>query len=57
MAEHPNIDTAWVTLNRACNLRCRWCYAAGTGYKAGDDMSFELFCEIINLSASSACGR
>ncbi|MBO7674253.1 MAG: radical SAM protein [Atopobiaceae bacterium] len=49
MAKHPDIDTAWVTLNRACNLRCRWCYAASTAYGAGDDMPFELFRGIIDL--------
>ena len=43
------IKNAWVTLNRACNLRCRWCYAAKTGYRAADDMPFELFCEIVDL--------
>ena len=49
MANHPDIDIAWVTLNRACNLRCRWCYATGTGYGAGDDIPFELFRKILDL--------
>lgn len=31
----------WLTTNRACNLRCKWCYAADTGFKPSDDMPFE----------------
>lgn len=32
------IKQAWITLNRQCNLRCRWCYARGTNYVGADDM-------------------
>jgi len=28
----------WLTLNRACNLRCEWCYAKHTGYRQADSM-------------------
>lgn len=28
--------TAWLTINRACNLRCVWCYAKMTEFKGGD---------------------
>ena len=30
--------TAWLTLNRACNFRCPWCYAEGTGYSKKDNL-------------------
>ena len=28
-----NAKVGWLTLNRACNNRCEWCYAQGTGFK------------------------
>lgn len=34
--------TAWLTINRACNLRCQWCYAQMTGFEHKDDMSLQL---------------
>jgi radical SAM protein with 4Fe4S-binding SPASM domain len=37
--ERPPL-TAWLTINRACNLRCVWCYAKMTGYKK-DTMTLE----------------
>ena len=49
MVKHPEIDIAWVTLNRACSLRCRWCYAANAGYRADDDMPLDLFRQIVDL--------
>jgi len=32
---------SWLTVNRVCNLRCRWCYAEATDYHP-EEMSFEL---------------
>lgn len=34
--------SAWVTVNRACDMRCKWCYAASEGYVKDSDMSPEL---------------
>ena len=31
----------WITLNRACNLRCKWCYAQDTKFSLLDDMELE----------------
>lgn len=41
--EHNRIKpgVAWLTVNRVCNLRCKWCYAEGTNYRP-DKMSLEL---------------
>ncbi len=40
---HPiNPTVAWLTVNRKCNFRCRWCYAEGTAYKTESDMSLEM---------------
>lgn len=40
---------AWLTLNRACDMRCKWCYAASTGYVAGSDMKLELAKKLVLL--------
>jgi len=39
LSEHPTC--MWLTLNRECNLRCKWCYAQGTGYNSQRQMSLE----------------
>lgn len=31
----------WLTVNRVCNLRCKWCYAAADGFQAADTMTIE----------------
>ena len=33
-----NYKSGWLTVNRACNLRCKWCYAQKTGFKTNDDL-------------------
>lgn len=33
--------TAWLTLNRSCNLRCKWCYAQDTEYCLNSDMKLD----------------
>ncbi len=40
---------SWLTVNRRCNLRCRWCYAEGTDYQA-NEMSFQLARDLTLLS-------
>ena len=39
----------WLTLNRACNLRCKWCYARETGFGKQDEMPLPLAKSIIDL--------
>ncbi len=34
-----NIFSTWLTINRACNLSCRWCYAQETNHKSDMDIS------------------
>ncbi len=41
----------WLTVNRQCNFRCKWCYAEGTDFKPEDDMSFETAKNLINLAS------
>ena len=46
MFEYKN---CWITLNHACNLRCKWCYANETGYKVEDNMKLRLAFQIIDI--------
>lgn len=41
--------TCWLTINRACNLRCEWCYGFETSFKKEDDMSISLAQSIIDI--------
>ena len=43
---------AWITVNRACNFRCQWCYAQGTNYDASQSMTFELAEHLLTLILS-----
>ena len=36
-----NPQISWITVNRSCNLRCRWCYAEGAEYRQQKEMSLE----------------
>lgn len=44
-----NYKSGWLTLNRACNLRCRWCYAQSTKYLKEDDLDISLAYQLINI--------
>ena len=39
----------WLTINRACNLRCEWCYAQETEFQAQDNMSMEMIENLIKM--------
>ena len=41
--------TAWLTVNRGCNLRCQWCYAQGTEYRNDQQMDLNLACQLLEL--------
>ena len=43
------VNGCWLTLNRACNLRCTWCYAAGTEFDAQRNMDPNLAHELIDV--------
>lgn len=38
METNNKIKCCWITLNRACNLRCGFCYAQRTGYSITDNV-------------------
>ena len=44
-----DIYGGWLTVNRYCNFRCRWCYATGTAFKAEDNMPFSMAKSLIDL--------
>ena len=43
------INTCWLTVNRKCQLRCRWCYAQDGGYTSEQDMKLEQAFQIIDI--------
>lgn len=49
--EKQKFFACWLTLNRACNLRCKWCYAKETGFSGKDEMPLPLAKRIIDLCA------
>jgi len=44
-----NPNMAWITVNRACNFRCKWCYGESSNYRSEDSMSLELACELVDI--------
>ena len=44
-----NVRRCNITVNRACNLRCQWCYAKGTGFSSKDNMPIETFKKIVEF--------
>lgn len=44
-----NYKSAWLTLNRECNLRCKWCYAKGTNFKEEDNMKLDIAYKLIDI--------
>lgn len=41
---------AWLNVNQACNMRCKWCYAENSHYSTEKQMSIDLAKELINIS-------
>jgi len=44
-----NYRICWLTVNRACNLKCKWCYAKDTNYQKNDDIDIKLAYDIVDL--------
>lgn len=47
-----NLRSAWLTINRNCNLGCDWCYAKNLDSEINNEMSFSLAKELIDISLS-----
>ncbi len=43
-----SINVAWLTINRRCNLKCKWCYAQEYIHD-GSTMNYQLATELISL--------
>lgn len=43
------ISGGWLTVNRACNMRCPWCYASGTKYDKNATMPLDLAKRLIDI--------
>ena len=41
--------TCWITVNRACNLRCKWCYAKDSNYLYKDNLDFKTAKEMVDI--------
>lgn len=44
-----NIVSTWLTINRACNLSCKWCYAQETN--KNNNMDFNIAKKLIDISS------
>ena len=41
--------SVWITLNRACNIRCKWCYAKNTHYKSRNELSLDSLDKVLRF--------
>jgi radical SAM protein with 4Fe4S-binding SPASM domain len=41
---------AWLVVNQACNMRCKWCYGEGTHYNPEDSMTLETAKELVDIA-------
>jgi radical SAM protein with 4Fe4S-binding SPASM domain len=48
-----NPTTSWLTVNRNCNFRCRWCYGEDTHYDPKDTMSLETAKELVEIGVAA----
>ncbi len=44
------ISGIWITVNRACQLRCSWCYASSTGFTPSSQMTFDEAKQYLQIS-------
>lgn len=40
----------WLTINRGCNMRCKWCYATTTKFEQAMTMDFELAKDLVKFA-------
>ncbi len=50
MYEIPKLKLMWLTVNRGCNFRCDWCYAAESGYRTEDEMSLSFALNLLEIA-------
>ena len=42
--------SAWITVNRGCNFRCKWCYGQSSCFNPNDNISLELAERIVSIA-------
>ena len=57
MHEIPTIKLMWLTVNRGCNFRCDWCYAAGSEYQEENKMSLPFALDILEIARQLGIGK
>jgi len=57
MHEIPKLKLMWLTVNRGCNFRCDWCYAAGSEYRTEDEMSLPFALDLLEIAGQLEVGR
>lgn len=57
MYEIPTLKLVWLTVNRGCNFRCAWCYAAASEYQTKDEMSLSFALELLEVIKQLGVGR
>ena len=45
-----DVRGCWITVNRSCNLRCKWCYAKSSEYDLDNSMDFTLFKKLVDIA-------
>ncbi|MDD5430921.1 MAG: radical SAM protein [Candidatus Pacebacteria bacterium] len=50
MSKIPKMNLMWLTVNRGCNFRCEWCYAAGSEYRTEDEMSLSFTLDLLKIA-------
>ncbi len=41
--------TAWFTVNRSCNFRCKWCYANSSVFDSKQTLTIELALRLLGI--------
>lgn len=42
--------SAWLTVNRGCNFRCKWCYGQSSNFSPDDNMPLETAMQLVQIS-------
>jgi radical SAM protein with 4Fe4S-binding SPASM domain len=57
MYQIPTLKLMWLTVNRGCNFRCAWCYAAGSEYRIKDEVPLSFALHILEIARQLGVGK
>lgn len=43
------LANCWITVNRECNLRCKWCYARPAGYSKAKQIDIDKYRDVLDI--------